>query len=173
MRSLFGIALLLVCVGGVRAEAIIPAHCRVPNEAPGFCFWSCLDTLARAQKVTSLIGIKEARKHDPDLHIGFDVIPKNGGSYESAKDKFRKMGFTKYKLEQNASPRFIENAVRQGKGCLVHVLLDGGGCHAIIVTDINDRHVKYIDPNLPRRQYLWDTRANFNRAFEGLALMLE
>jgi hypothetical protein len=176
MRFFWAFAVFLFVVNWARAEANIPGNARVANEAPGYCFWCCLETMARHQHVRELYDLKNARKTDPALLIGGEVIPANAGSYPSVVDKLAQLRFTRYRIQPDGdySTRLLDEATRAGKACLVHIEMDdGAGVHAVLIIEFGSEVVKYWDPNHAEREYLWDTRANFDRARLGLALVLD
>lgn len=174
----------------VYSQIHIPYGCRIKNEAPGYCSWAAIETIAHAQEVAPLWHLMTKRKKDPDGHVEIAYyengnlkiikkiyVPNSGGTPDSILDKMAQMKFTKFKLQRpgtfNEQP--IHNALAKKHGAVVQVWWvdkQGGGLHAIVVTHLTNHEVYFIDSNdiskVHVKSYSW-----FKQYWDGFVFTLD
>ncbi len=129
------VALIAVALLGVE----VPDHMRVKNSS-GYCMWACLDTAARVNESQGLVGVLTRRKlwigykHAFDDEIEKELIKCNASyliTYQLSNDRSL--------LEQYTSTHGVIVSFKIGTPVL--------GCHAVLVTEYNDKVVRFYDPN--------------------------
>jgi hypothetical protein len=185
---LFSIMIASLFAQTAQAGTYIPTRYRVSNDPPGYCCWAALATLARAQGIASLYYLKEGRHKDDDgfiekaewngntWRVSKAFVPAYGGTIDSVLHKFDELGFYNYEYQRcgNFSKTLINKALAKGHGAVVQVNWQdeyGEGIHAIVLTDMNDDYVTFINSNgcnEERRSRQW-----FENCWDGFVVILE
>lgn len=162
--------LLLVAVFSsvvVQAEAVpeISTVERVPNVDPGYCSFCCLEMIGNHQQITALQGLLKQR-------IKSGLSP--GGSYSTYESLLKRANLNYWIQDHGVySTEIFEEAKKLDRPVMVS-LSDWpikGGNHAVLVLDLNEQEVVFMDPNhteTPTRK----SREWFRKYWNGLALFI-
>jgi hypothetical protein len=175
MSYLIVLFFLIVC------DVTIPQKYRVPNENPGYCCWSSLETLGRFLHIRELYGIKESRKHaQPYAHKVNGLVawysPAHVGTAAAVKDQLDKLG-VKYDLqyEGNYDKSLIHKSVDNGLGCVIgvhHGYPTCDGPHALVCTGLDDHRFTYVDTNAVEVHHYQGTVGWFDQEWSGLTVVV-
>lgn len=146
------ISILLLSNASSKAEVNIPIECRVSNLPGGYCVYASLETIGRLYKIKNLYGLVDWYSQWRSL----------GAGSKEVKSCLDALG-VKYQIYENASFKWLREQVDGGNPIMV-------GCwwvkeqHAIVIVDVLDTHVKYIDSN-DTSKYHWVNRDWFEWAW--------
>lgn len=182
--------LLLFISASVFGEAKLAPEDKIENIQPGYCAWSCLETLGRNQKIDKLYDLLNKRTQEycwewqgnkwvksPYVSVDYGAYKtwekRNTGSYQAIANKLDSLGI-RYRCDQNYNRSLIKEAVKNNKGCMVVVKYwdNSGDSHAIVILDYNEKGIKFFDPNDTESNYVANHEW-FNYYWLGYSLVID
>lgn len=166
----------LLFTSNVFGEISIKKEHRVANISPGYCAWACIETLGNHHKIDKLKNLVKNRSKESDVRMwdeekgqwiplpnvivrdGSDrqhEVHRSGGWIWAVRRKLDSLG-VEYHFGETAEGRLnlIKMAMKNDLGCVFIVkagwrgkTYKGEPSHALVLLDINDKEVKYLDPN--------------------------
>lgn len=166
MKRLFLLLLSLVLLtSGLLGEVKLDHKDRVANRPLGLCVWACLETAARHQGISELHGLVdwyEARKAS------------NGASNPDIRRQMERCKIS-YILRPDESSRdiaFLKTHTDAGRPVMVGIHhWHSGRAHAILVTDVTDTRVIFMDPNQPSNMLAY-SHEDFKDVWYGMAVVM-
>lgn len=155
---------------------------RVQNEPPGYCSWASLETLGRHNDIEPLINLVQIRKQEPDpLVLETDAagkpyyvkMPKHVGSDAILRAKLLELK-VKFKMTETDSKDRSLLTYADSVGVIVGVNTGARGpaAHTIVLTQYNDKVVRFYDCNQP--DDIWEgSREWFDYWWTGLSIVVE
>jgi hypothetical protein len=181
------LAIWLLAALPVRAGVSIPAADRVSNLNPGCCTWACFEMAGNFLGIKALKGITAARQRRTLELVqgpGGTSVPRNdhGGTPERVRDELGRRG-VRYSEQPDwvKDDKILFSSVRRGLPVSISLhgyplLPDGrpdwSSYHAVLLTDIDEKSVRVIDPNEAGRDLTFG-RPWLDRHWTGRAVVLE
>lgn len=135
MKYFLSILIVFVSFIPSYAEVNIPSKCWIPNKPGGYCVYCAIETIGRYYKIKWLYGIVDHYSKWPSVGAGTKEVKSCLNYLE-----------VPYEIYENTSIDWLKKQTSNGIPIVVGLKWTKGQ-HAIIVVDVNDEWVKYIDSN--------------------------
>lgn len=175
------VLLSLLLLGDVPAQnVVLTPQQRVENLDPGCCTWASIEMQGRFLGIRSLTGLTRDRQKQAEEWIALADGSKqqrqdSGGTVERIEEelKKRKVAF-RIQKEGDFSFSLIDSAVKSRRPVSVSLrdYPEDGTFHAVLLIDINDKTVRFIDSNSPSRD-VHKSRAWFNKHWIGRVVSID
>ncbi len=162
--------LLLFFSVPLHAEVHISSQHHQRNSPRGMCVWSAIETLARHHEIKPLIGIF----YYYDSWRDSQGKPWTLGFQTDSVQKQLEYSEVKGWCVNNADESWVWWAIKKDYGCVIGLknYPYEGELHAVLLTEINDREVHFIDSNHPGK--LWTASLEWFRShWSGFFICLE
>lgn len=157
--------------------ALSPSSFVKNDQEVGLCMWCSLEMLGRHYGIEPLYGLKNDRKNDSGEYVrdrfGRQVFRKaNDGHQDSVRKKLDQLG-VRYELTPPGpkDAKRLAESLKQGRACVVVVMLPDNVRHAVVLTHLDDEWCYYVDPNLSAATVI-QSRGWFDRAWDGYSVFL-
>lgn len=141
MKYVLSCLLLFFLISSAQSEVNIPSTCRVKNKPDGYCVYASMEIIGRHYKNERLYGLVD----------WYSQWPSRGANTKEVKECLDPLG-VKYKIYENASLDWLKYQVDNEIPIIIGLKWTIG-YHAIIITDIKDGWVRYIDSNDIRTEH--------------------
>lgn len=161
LKNLLALFVLFSFIFQLNAEVSIKEEHRLKNIPPGYCAWISIETLALHHNLKPLIGLTQHRikNHLP-----------NGGEPNGI-NQVLQASKVPYKLSRSRDYTLLKESCDNDIGAVInlHNYPAQGDYHTVVLIDINDKEVKFIDSNRPK-DTMKGTRPWFDKAWDGFAI---
>lgn len=121
------------------ADCKIPKKCQVENPPQGLCLWCCIETVGNYHKIKQTRGIVVRHWEEG-----------GGCTFDKATNELWDMGVAYSYLRPKLDIALVKAHTDAKYPIIVSTRKTSfHGSHAIIITNVTDTHVYFIDPNHP------------------------
>lgn len=196
------ILLLFVFTSSGFSQVVIKKENRVLNRSPGYCAWTCLETLGRHHQIKKLYNLLDNRSkeftwvwdEEKQKWVKSPYVLVEYGQYRAYEHRapashaaiVQKLNTLKVKYRYqdywNYDKTMLINSVKSKQGCIVVVKWwldkkgrpanDSSDTHAIVLLDYNKDGIEFFDPNDIKCTYT-ATHEWFNMYWTGYTLIVE
>lgn len=183
MKRILAVLLLLCLPLNALAGIKIARANRIANQAPGFCLWCSLEMLGRHHGVTQVEGLAQYYKDwryeewDEEKQEWVKKPWPKGHSFSDGASQLKTLK-VKHHGYFGVGRAQVKKACDDGLGCAISLrwwkpIASGApGFHAVVVTDVTDTKVLFVDPNDPYEVYSVD-HDWFDYYFTGTMMTIE
>ncbi|RJQ27132.1 hypothetical protein C4577_02320 [Candidatus Parcubacteria bacterium] len=161
MSRLFSILVVLILTSFAQSEVNIPSTCRVRNKPNGYCTYASMEIIGRFYKDERLYGLVDH----------YSQWESRGAGTREVKSCLDHLG-VEYKIYEDTSLDWLKYQVDNGIPVIVGCHWGKGSQHAIIIVDLDNEWVKYIDSNDIHHNY-WVDINWFKQNFTGWSIVIE
>ncbi len=154
MFRVISVLLLFVLAFSASADVKIPIKHRVSNRPGGYCVWASLETIGYYHKDERLYGLVSHYSRWQSIGAGSKEVKECLDSLE-----------VPYEIRTNTSIDWLKEQVDNKIPIIVGCSWINGN-HAIVIVDVTDEWVKYVDSNDIRNDN-WVSREWFEWAWEN------
>lgn len=143
---------------------------RIGNVDPGYCVWCSLEMLGRYHKIEALYGLLELRIEHNRKYPGT-----SGGTSEGIRSQLQVLKVSYYEMVVHTyDKKWLKYACDNGYGCMIAVsgYPRPTSYHAMVLIDIDDNWVTFIDPNDIEKTFT-KSMAWFDKHWDGYGLIVE
>jgi hypothetical protein len=159
MKRILAVLLLLCVPCQVLAGVTIAKADRIHNSSPGFCLWCSIEMLGRAHKLKEVEGLTKFYAdwryeiYDEDTKTWEKKPWDKGHTLAEGASQLKLLG-VKSHVYIGVTRKEVKKACDDGNGCVVSLkwwkpvrIGQVPAEHAVVVIDVTDTHVYFIDPN--------------------------
>lgn len=154
MKHIIIVLLLFTLSLPLRAEVDIDKSCFVKNKPNGYCVYASLEIIGKHYKDKRLYGLVDYYSQWPSVGAGTNEV----------RDCLGNLGVP-YKIYENSTMEWLKEQVDNEIPIIV-ALKWPNGHHAVVVVDVSDTWVKYIDSN-DIRKYQYVNREWFEWSWQN------